>query len=126
MNEQFLLAANNYGNVFALSTFDDKWKRFVHDDVMVLKHVSAVENYVWSIGGDNQTYLLVHGVHDGAIRVEETVYENEVSRAVRGKGGEVLIGDRRPPPPPGVLCFVVRFRFSNVVETKKRKKKFHD
>lgn len=76
MNEQCLLAVNNYGRIFALSAFGDTWKRFPHVG-MDIKHVSAIDNYVWSIGGDNQTYLMVHDLNE-AIRIKEEVYENEV------------------------------------------------
>lgn len=76
MNEQFLLAINNYGRIFALSTFHNQWERFPHVG-MDIKHVSAIENYVWSIGGDNQTYLMVHNLNE-AIRIKEELYENEV------------------------------------------------
>lgn len=78
MNEQCLLAINNYGKVFTLSTYADQWKPFAHVG-MDLKHVSAVENYMWSIGGDNQTYLLVYNLNE-TIRIKEEVYENEVGR----------------------------------------------
>lgn len=76
MDEQFLLAVNNYGRIFALSTFDDHWKRFPHGG-MDVKHVSAIDNYVWSIGGDNQTYLMVNNMNE-PIRIKEELYENEV------------------------------------------------
>lgn len=80
MNElQCVLAINNYGKIFTLSAFDDQWKPFPHVGCTDLKHISAIENYMWSIGGDNQTYLLVHNL-DGAIRIKEEVYENEVGR----------------------------------------------
>lgn len=77
MNEQCLLAINNYGKIFTLSTFGDQWKLFPHAS-MDLKHISAVDNYIWSIGGDNQTYLLVHNLWE-TIRIKEEVYENEVN-----------------------------------------------
>jgi len=82
MNElQYVLAINNYGKIYTLSAFDDQWKPFPHVG-MDLKHISAIENYMWSIGGDNQTYLLVHNL-DGAIRIKEEVYENEVGKRRR-------------------------------------------
>jgi hypothetical protein len=74
--QQYLLAINNYGRIFTLSTFDDQWKPFPYVG-MDLKHISAIENYIWSIGGDNQTYLLVHNLNE-TIRIKEEVFENEV------------------------------------------------
>lgn len=78
MNEQYLMAVNNYGKMYTLSTFNNQWKQFPHVGNVDIKHISAIENYVWSIGGDNQTYLLVHDL-DEIIRIKEEVYENEVS-----------------------------------------------
>lgn len=77
MNEQCLLAINNYGKIFTLSTFNNQWNLFPYTNID-LKHISAIDNYIWSIGGDNQTYLLVHNL-DETIRIKEEVYENEVS-----------------------------------------------
>lgn len=77
MIEQCLYCINNYGKIFTLSTFNDQWKQFPHVG-MDLKHISVIEHYIWSIGGDNQTYLLVHNLNE-ALQVKEEVYENEVS-----------------------------------------------
>jgi len=76
MDTQRLLAVNNYGKIFTLSASNDQWQPFPHVG-MDLKHVSAVENYIWSIGGDNQTYLLVYNLSE-TIRIKEEIYENEV------------------------------------------------
>ncbi|KAL4141811.1 hypothetical protein QTP88_004372 [Uroleucon formosanum] len=93
MNElQCLLAINNYGKIFTLSAFDDQWKPFPHIG-MDLKHISAIENYMWSIGGDNQTYLLVYNL-DGAIRIQEEVYENERWMPVGSFSKRLLPTDR--------------------------------
>lgn len=76
MDAQCLLAVNNYGKIFTLSASNDQWQSFPHVGVD-LKHVSTVENYIWSIGGDNQTYLLVYNLSE-TIRIKEEIYENEV------------------------------------------------
>lgn len=76
MNKQCLFCINNYGKIFTLSKLNDEWKPFPYV-AMELKHISAIEHYIWSIGGDNQMYLLVYNLNE-AIRIKEVVYENEV------------------------------------------------
>ncbi|VVC27895.1 Peroxin/Ferlin domain,Beta-propeller repeat TECPR,Peroxin domain [Cinara cedri] len=93
MNEQYLMAVNNYGKIFTLSTFNSQWKQFPHVGNVDIKHISAVENYVWSIGGDNQTYLLVHDL-DEVIRIKEEVYENERWMPVGSFSKRLLPTDR--------------------------------
>ncbi|XP_050436287.1 tectonin beta-propeller repeat-containing protein [Adelges cooleyi] len=75
MNKQLLFAINNYGKIFSLATSNDQWVQFPNACID-LKHISAIENFIWSIGSDNQTYLLVHNLTE-AIQIKEEVYENE-------------------------------------------------
>lgn len=75
MPKTFLFATNNEGRIYALSTQSTVWREFVYLG-LEFKKVSAVQNFMWAIGGDRQAYVYVHGF-DVPIRVREESYENQ-------------------------------------------------
>jgi tectonin beta-propeller repeat-containing protein 1 len=71
-----LFGVSNDGRVYVLSTTGSRWHELDYLGIE-FKHVSAVPNCVWAVGGDRQIYLHVHGL-DIPIRVKEESYENQV------------------------------------------------
>lgn len=71
-----LFGVSAEGRVYVLSTCGSRWHELDYLGVE-FKHVSAVPNCVWAVGGDRQIYLHVHGL-DIPIRVKEESFENQV------------------------------------------------
>lgn len=91
MPSSVLFATNNEGRVYALSTSSSAWKESYSG--MEFKKISAIPSFLWSIGGDRQVYVHVHGM-DVPIRVKEESYENERWYPVEGFSKSLLPTDR--------------------------------
>ncbi|XP_055686263.1 tectonin beta-propeller repeat-containing protein isoform X2 [Lutzomyia longipalpis] len=92
MPSTLLFANNNEGRVYALSTGSSAWREFLYLG-LEFKKVSAVPHFMWSIGGDRQVYVHVHGL-DIPIRVKEEAYENERWLPLEGFSSRLLPTDR--------------------------------
>ncbi|KAK9512765.1 hypothetical protein O3M35_001118 [Rhynocoris fuscipes] len=92
MPSSMLFAVNNEGRVFGLSTNGTKWREFPYLG-LDFKHLSAVPNFLWAVGGDRQIYVHVHGL-DIPIRVKEESYENQRWYPLEGFSNRLLPTDR--------------------------------
>jgi len=92
MPSSLLLAINNEGRVFALSTSGGVWREFPYLG-LEFKQVAAIPHMVWAVGGDRQVYVLAHGL-DLPVRVREEAYENERWLPLEGFSGRLLPTDR--------------------------------
>lgn len=92
MPSTLLFATNNEGRVYALSTGNAAWREFLYLG-LEFKKVSAVPHFMWSIGGDRQVYVHVHGL-DIPIRMKEEAYENERWLPLEGFSNRLLPTDR--------------------------------
>ncbi|XP_073983179.1 tectonin beta-propeller repeat-containing peroxin 23 isoform X1 [Rhodnius prolixus] len=92
MPSSMLFAVNNEGRVFGLSTNGTKWREFPYLG-LDFKHLSAVPNFLWAVGGDRQIYVHVHGL-DIPIKVKEEAYENQRWYPLDGFSKRLLPTDR--------------------------------
>lgn len=92
MPSTVLFATNNEGRVYALSTGHSAWREFLYLG-LEFKKVSAVNNFMWAIGGDRQVYVHVYGL-DVPIRIKEEAYENERWMPLDGFSSRLLPTDR--------------------------------
>ncbi|XP_063698434.1 tectonin beta-propeller repeat-containing protein isoform X2 [Culicoides brevitarsis] len=104
MPSTVIFAINNEGRIYALPTNSSTWREFLYLG-LEFKKISAVNHFMWAIGGDRQVYVHVHGIDTG-IRVREEVYENERWNPISGFTAKLLPTDR--------------FHFSNVDGTVNR------
>lgn len=92
MPHTLLFSINHEGRIYALSTGYSVWKEFQYLG-LEFKKLSAVQHFLWAIGGDRQVYVHVFGL-DIPIRVKEESYENERWFPIEGFGGRLLPTDR--------------------------------
>lgn len=92
MPNTLLFATNNEGRIYTLSTSQSVWKEFQYLG-LEFKKISAIQNFLWAIGGDRQVYVHVHGF-DIPIRVKEESFENERWFPIEGFAGHLLPTDR--------------------------------
>lgn len=92
MPSTLLFATSIEGRIHILSTGHSVWKEFPYIG-LEFKKVSAIQNYMWAIGGDRQVYVHVHGL-DIPIRIKEETYENERWFPIEGFGNRMLPTDR--------------------------------
>ena len=72
-----LFCVDILGKIYELSTSSSQWEPLAYLGVE-FKRLSASENSLWAIGGDQQVYVLIYGT-ENPIRVMEQTYENQVS-----------------------------------------------
>lgn len=92
MPNTLLFSLNNEGRIYALSTGNSVWKGFPYLG-LEFKKVSAIQNFIWAIGGDRQAYVYVFGL-DIPIRIKEEAYENQRWFPIEGFANHLLPTDR--------------------------------
>lgn len=92
MPNTLLFATSTEGRIYALSTGHSVWKEFPYIG-LEFKKLSAVQHFMWAIGGDRQVYVHVHGL-DIPIRIKEESYENERWFPIEGFANRMLPTDR--------------------------------
>lgn len=92
MPKTFFFATNSEGRIYALSSSSSAWRELLYLG-LEFKKVSAVQNFIWAIGGDRQAYVYVHGF-DIPIRMREESYENQRWNPINGFSTSMLPTDR--------------------------------
>lgn len=92
MPPSVLLAVNNEGRAYTLSTSSSAWREFLYLG-LDFKKISAIPYFIWALASDRQVYVHVHSV-DVPIRICETSYENERWYPGSGYSQSLLPTDR--------------------------------